>query len=625
MSSRPMVDGEYDPVVAAANRAAAERRARETRERLRLQTEAAAKKAKAAADAKAAEAKRIADLKAKQAETAATLERTRLSAEKRAQAAAQRAQDRTEKKATQAKVSSKKPIMPSQRKPATIKDIQQGILRVGSDYENVFKSVTDPLVQASEKASKRSLELALEGKPWAGFGAYATGTTIRTAKGVVEGASFLVRPAAWARTAEFIGQVLMPEKGESQSDYRSRLSDMVKNDVYDESKREQILDKLVSTMPRNLVSREDRQEAKEYRKALGASIMADPVGFVSEVTGGIIGGKLALKALSKVSGIKELVSRPSLEQRMWDKITPIEKIGTTVPEVHTPSNWSPTTMPRGMWRSTWEIARDVSAKGGTAIVMLKNPTTGELMGFMSWEEAVAVTGGLPELLGSLGVISGIEGKVVVEPVVVEDSKLKQSGYLDTVQRLTKEELAINQPVSIETIEEELKKLDKEDEGVGVVPVVIPDIKQKPPIDIIEDIVETVTEELDQTVIEDIDETVIEDVIQTVIEDLDQTVIDETVVEEIVETVTEELEQAPTKPPTPPKLKKGDPGMRPNVFRALVGGLKEKYRVVFDYPKGKNEAFTVTARSFPQALSQATQLRRVKYVPSEVDIAKSGKG
>jgi len=518
-----------------------------------------------------------------------------------------------------------RPVMPSQRKPATIRDIQQVISRVGSDYENVFKSVTDPLVQASEKASKRSLELALEGKPWAGFGAYATGTTIRTAKGVVEGASFLVRPAAWARTAEFIGQVLMPEKGESQSDYRSRLSDMVKNDVYDESKREQILNKLVSTMPRNLVSREDRQEAKEYRKALGASIMADPVGFVAEVTGGIIGGKLALKALSKVSGIKELVSRPSLEQRMWDKVTPIEKIGTTVPEVHTPSNWSPTTMPRGMWRSTWEIARDVSAKGGTAIVMLKNPTTGELMGFMSWEEAVAVTGGLPELLGSLGVISGIEGKVVVEPVVVEDSKLKQSGYLDTVQRLTREELAINQPVSIETIEEELKKLDKEDEEVGVVPVVIPDIKQKPPIDIIEDIVETVTEELDQTVIEDIDETVIEDVIQTVIEDLDQTVIDETVVEDIVETVTEELKQAPTKPPTPPKLKKGDPGSsRPNVFHALIGGIKEEYRVKFDYKKGPSETFTVTARSFPQALSQATQLRRVKYVPSEVDIAKRGK-
>ena len=62
-----------------------------------------------------------------------------------------------------------------------------------------------------------------------------------------------------------------------------------------------------------------------------------------------------------------------------------------------------------------------------------------------------------------------------------------------------------------------------------------------------------------------------------------------------------------------------------MFRALVGGLKEKYRVVFDYPKGKVESFTVTARSFPQALSQATQLRRVKYVPSEVDIAKRGKG
>ena len=79
------------------------------------------------------------------------------------------------------------------------------------------------------------------------------------------------------------------------------------------------------------------------------------------------------------------------------------------------------------------------------------------------------------------------------------------------------------------------------------------------------------------------------------------------------------------PPTPPvPKKKGDPGRRPNVLRALVGGLKEGYTVKFDYPKGKSESFTVTARSFPQALSQATQLRRVKYVPSEVDIAKRGK-
>ena len=84
-----------------------------------------------------------------------------------------------------------------------------------------------------------------------------------------------------------------------------------------------------------------------------------------------------------------------------------------------------------------------------------------------------------------------------------------------------------------------------------------------------------------------------------------------------------IEPAPITPPVKPK-KKGDPGSRPNVFRALVGGLKEKYRVVFNYRKGKDESFTVTARSFPQALSQATQLRRVKYVPSEVDVAKVGK-
>jgi len=110
----------------------------------------------------------------------------------------------------------------------------------------------------------------------------------------------------------------------------------------------------------------------------------------------------------------------------------------------------------------------------------------------------------------------------------------------------------------------------------------------------------------------------------------------------IPTPTLEEEDTPPPPPEPPKFdeptkpdetppitppvpkKKGDPGSRPNVFRALIGGMKEKYRVVFNYRKGKDESFTVTARSFPQALSQATQLRRVKYVPSEVDVAKVGK-
>ena len=93
-------------------------------------------------------------------------------------------------------------------------------------------------------------------------------------------------------------------------------------------------------------------------------------------------------------------------------------------------------------------------------------------------------------------------------------------------------------------------------------------------------------------------------------------------------IVEDEEEPPPpsdEPPPPVKpMKKGDPGSRPNVFHALIGGIKEEYRVKFDYKKGPSETFTVTARSFPQALQQAQQKRRVKYVPSEVDIAKRGK-
>ncbi len=81
---------------------------------------------------------------------------------------------------------------------------------------------------------------------------------------------------------------------------------------------------------------------------------------------------------------------------------------------------------------------------------------------------------------------------------------------------------------------------------------------------------------------------------------------------------------PDEPESPKKPRRGKGGgMPPNIFRALVGGKSEGYRVKFDYPKGKSEIFTVKARSFPQALSQAQGLRRVRHVPSEVDIAKKG--
>ncbi len=89
------------------------------------------------------------------------------------------------------------------------------------------------------------------------------------------------------------------------------------------------------------------------------------------------------------------------------------------------------------------------------------------------------------------------------------------------------------------------------------------------------------------------------------------------------------EPAPPKPVPPkplPKKRRGKGGgLPPNIFKALVGGISENYIIVFDYPKGKTETFTVKARSFPQALSQAQGLRRNRrHVPLEVDIRKTSR-
>ena len=634
--SRPLVDGEFDPVTAAANRAAAERRTREARERLRLQTEAAAKRAKAAADAKAAEVKRIADLKAKQAETAATLERTRLSAEKRAQAAAQRAQERAAQKAKDAAQRAQDAAKEttqrrSEIKPATIKDIQQGISRVGSDYENVFRSVTDSLVKSSEKASERSIELALEGRPIAGFGAYAVGTAIRSAKGAVEAVTFPIRPASWAGAVEAVGLMLMPEKGETQAEFRSRLTDMVKNDVYDPKQRAQMEKLLLSTMPPTPISSEDRQAAKAFRKALAESIMADPVGFLAEVAGGVAGGVLLSKALSKLTTgriktvdmtqseyLEYLESHPwsggmtaSQESTWWLDQVVDDLVGRTKP------GYVKGLSGKAGWKSSVKALQDArnalaqSAKGRTG--MLKIPVEIPPIDISPWAMALITPGALNHIREGLrergltekqidnllidigrseeGTISGGEGVTIYQPAewVKQVPETSLPGY---TPRPVKEKPGQPDPTK-----------------PGYTP---------PPEE----------EKLDQPT-----PTVLDEPTPTVPDEPEPPRPDEPtpIKPDKPRPKTPKKPEEPTKPdepgkPTIPLKPKGKDGrMRPNVFRALVGGMKEEYRVIFDYPKGPSETFTVTARSFPQALTQAQQKRRIKrWVPSEVDIAKVGR-
>ena len=95
--------------------------------------------------------------------------------------------------------------------------------------------------------------------------------------------------------------MLLPEKGETQAHFKSRLTDMVKNDVYDPKQRAQMEKLLLNTMPPTPISSKDRQAAKEFREALAASIMADPVGFLAEVAGGYVGAKLLGSTLNSLN------------------------------------------------------------------------------------------------------------------------------------------------------------------------------------------------------------------------------------------------------------------------------------------------------------------------------------
>jgi len=481
-----------------------------------------------------------------------------------------------------------------------IKAAQYAIGVIGSAYEGMFTFVTDPIYKASVKSTKRSIDAALEGKPVEGFTAYAVGVTLRAAGGAIDIATFPVRPESWVSTAEAVGLMLMPEKGETQAAFRSRLSDMVKNDVYDPTTRAQMEKLLLSTMPPIQTSSKDKQAAKAFRTALAESIMADPVGFLAEVAGGFVGAKLLGSAagrlsskikmeLSQADRLEILMKQPwsggmaaSQESEWWLNQVVDDLVDNLNSDKALSRRWKSLTYKQRFDKSMASLkTRQLS---GVDI----NP----------WALALATPGAynvIREGLRTKGLTDAQIDRLLIDVTRAEEMTLPDVGPV-----VVYESPQVVAEVSGIKLSERSSADVRTDVDITPLEIQIPDI----------------------TLAQGVAQEIIPIQIVTPEPDKPTTPPKPGPIKEGGEEPPPPDETPPITPPMPKK--KGDPGSRPNVFRALVGGLKEKYRVVFNYRKGKDESFTVTARSFPQALSQATQLRRVKYVPSEVDVAKVGK-
>lgn len=571
MSSRPTVDGEYDPVAAAANRAAASRRASQRQEADRLRREDEAKK-------KAATAKRIEDLKKKQAETAATAKRVRESAERRT--AAQRARD----------IAKRIKLPESKAPPASVMKSARA----------VTGTITEAGLKTKEGVSSVLDNWAAHNDKLYGKGNFLTLTEKAAVLKTVQDNPFL---------AYDIMTGTKPEKPPKTFDEALNRMNYLASEVALGGARD-------VTLPFSLGAGQPRRMEDAILQVTGGLLTPSPADLlISNGVRALVGaGKKGTNILRKVLKGTSLTSDEALQ---FEKLvgqygystSDLRKAGTKLNKLSN-AEWDELMEGYQKYYDFWKKNPDLYG-AGAAYKPAALQEFADVLDDIGYDVDEYVdflkANKLGPTLNPATLIAFINGvpppKADLKAYEKIESDLEK--YRESLkQKLeeAQEEAVITGPVS----RTELKQKDPQEPGYT-----------PPPEEVEEDIVQTVIEELPQTVIEDVDQEVIEDVVETVIEDLDQTVTDEIVVEGIVETVTKELEAEAPK-------KKGDPGRsRPNVFRALVGGIKEAFRVVFDYPKGPSEAFTVTARSFPQALSQATQLRRIKYVPSEVDIVKRG--
>ena len=580
MSSRRTIDGEFDPMTAAANRRAAERRAREARERVRLQNEAAAAK-------KRAEAARIAEIKKKQAETAATLERTRLSAQKRAQ----------ERAAKKPKPTIPKPTIPRVGAGARGKDTKPG--RIMGGPAGIDPSVT----------KKIALNDLLNG--W-----LATNEKMR-AKG-----GFLTEKenADWLKEIQenpYLAYDKMTVSG-GISGAKPKTLDEALNTLGHTISTIALGGGRDYTFPFSLKAGQPTRVHDALLQTIGALIVFSPADLlVSKSIKAMMDlGKKGSKIVRKVAQGVDLTAD---EARQFEK--EIGQYGYSTADLRKALGSKAGKLTQAEWDEFWikygklnVYSRTRSA--GAGYTPTATQEFAEIMDDIGYDLDEYIdylkTYKLEPTLDPATIAAFLLGMKPPKPDLKAYQKIENDldKYRESLKQKLKEaqeEAVITGPVSRTELKpkepqkpgytppsEVTKEEEKGGTLLGYTPK--PDVKEEappspkpaPPKPVQIQKAATTTQ----------------------------------IQEEEVETVTPDA--VPSDMPIPAKPRGKDGRMRPNVFRALVGGLKEKYRVIFNYPKGKIESFTVTARSFPQALSQATQLRRVKYVPSEVDVAKVGK-
>jgi len=79
--------------------------------------------------------------------------------------------------------------------------VQEGFERTLGLMEMPFKAATEPIRDIAAGLKLKSIEAAMEGEPWAGFGYYAAGTALRVVGAGIDVATFEYRPGLWVDVA----------------------------------------------------------------------------------------------------------------------------------------------------------------------------------------------------------------------------------------------------------------------------------------------------------------------------------------------------------------------------------------------------------------------------------------
>jgi len=477
-----------------------------------------------------------------------------------------------------------------------------GLGRVAQEYEGVFKNVSDALTDAIKNAKTQAIKAKSEGKPIETILWYGLAETTTGGRGAFNGVTFVVRPKQWEESAKTINTLLTPSKNESVSSYQNRVRQIVEGDIVDPVLREKMVKQLLATMPKPTVSEENIEAGKKYRAVLIDTILSDPISFVAEVAGGVAGGWLAGQIIGRLPAAIRRITPKTLEQKAFAKIHPLnagEPIlspditahpldslsDSAVSQIESGIGSSPaTSLGKGKYTTPFSKTYGVGLqlkprKGMTAIIVLADPKTQAIKGFLSLAEAMEITGGMPELLSTMGGLQAI-------PMVYIDPNISDANY-KSIQTMLQEQPTI--PASA------LKEIQENDEilatllSLGI--VVIPDLSQ--------------VSVHDQSVINLAEQASIQEISQV------QDVVQEVVPKEIPVEITD-----PTVITPPLKLSLEDKEKRRAMNLGLHNGRRMLYRV--SYPDLKQVIGPLDARSFPDALGKAQRQRRTaKKLPRTI--------